>query len=71
MPQDALQQRIIYDDNPAPTFHAPESVGLRRLYVMSPLGVIGAFATGMVHGGVFGMGAVFAKALGRSGAEIS
>ncbi len=62
---------ILLTANPAPKFRAPESVGLRQLYAMSPLGVIGAFATGMVHGGVFGMGAVFAKSLGLSVAEIS
>lgn len=62
---------ILLTANPAPAFRAPSSVGLRRLYEMSPLGVIGAFATGMVHGGVFGMGVVFAKGLGLSVAEIS
>jgi MFS family permease len=62
---------ILLTANPAPAFHAPESVGLRRLYAMSPLGVVGAFATGTVHGAVFGMGAVFAKAVGLSVAEIS
>lgn len=56
---------------PAPTFDAPTPVGLRQLYAISPLGVIGGLATGLTNGVIFGMGAVFGKAAGMSNAEVS
>lgn len=56
---------------PAPNFDAPSPVGLRLLYTISPLGVVGGLATGLSNGVIFGMGAVFGKAAGMSNAEIS
>ncbi|MDH3791239.1 MAG: MFS transporter [Rhodospirillales bacterium] len=56
---------------PAPAFDAPSKVGLLELYRMSPLGVAGAMATGMAHGVLFAMGAVYADRTGLSVAEIS
>ena len=55
----------------APTFDAPTPVSLRRLYSISPLGVVGGLATGLANGVIFGMGAVYGKAAGMSNAEIS
>lgn len=55
----------------APDFSAPSHVGLKRLYEISPLGVFGAFGTGMAHGAAFGMGAVYARNVGLSVGEIS
>lgn len=39
-------------------------LGLRRLYAISPLGVFGATISGLLNGGFFGMGAVFAQRIG-------
>ena len=56
---------------PAPEFDAPAPVGLRQLYRVSPLGVVGAMGTGLAHGVLFGMGAVYAGRIGLSVAQIS
>jgi MFS family permease len=56
---------------PAPSFDAPTPVGLRQLYSISPLGIVGGMVTGLTNGVIFGMGAVYAKAAGLSKAEIS
>jgi len=56
---------------PAPAFGRPHPVGLGELYRASPLGVVGCFGTGIVHGAALGMGAVYAGSAGLSVAEIS
>ena len=56
---------------PAPDFYAPRPVGLRQLYSISPLGVLGMFGTGLAQAIVFGMGAVYARGAGLSIAETS
>ncbi len=56
---------------PAPAFDAPATAGLAALYRVSPLGVIGAMATGMAHGVLFTMGAVYAGRVGLSVAQVS
>ncbi len=56
---------------PTPTFDAPSHVGLRQLYAISPLGLIGSLGTGMAHGVLIGMGAVYAEKAGLSVAQIS
>jgi MFS family permease len=56
---------------PAPAFDAPSKVGLLELYRISPLGVAGAMATGMAHGVLFAMGAVYADRIGLSVAQVS
>ena len=48
----------------APRFDAPEHIGMGALYNASPLGVVGALGIGTLHGGMFGMGAVYANAIG-------
>ncbi|HXH02913.1 MAG TPA: MFS transporter, partial [Candidatus Competibacteraceae bacterium] len=45
--------------------------GLRRLYAISPLAVIGCIGAGLVCGAAYGMGPVFAQSLGLRVAEIS
>ncbi len=62
---------ILLTARPAPDFTAPSSVSLAELYRISPLGVFGALGTGMAHGALFGMGAVFAQSTGMSVAQIS
>ena len=48
----------------APVFEAPESMGARALFRMSPLGVGGAFLVGIAHGALFSMGPVYATRIG-------
>lgn len=56
---------------PAPSFEAPSHVGLKQLYDISPLGVLGCLATGVANGAFVGMGAVYAENIGLSVAQIS
>ncbi len=56
---------------PTPTFETTAKIGIRELYRLSPLGVLGATATGMAHGVLFGMGAVYGDRIGLSVTEIS
>ena len=56
---------------PTPAFDAPATAGLAALYRISPLGVVGAMATGMAHGVLFTMGAVYAGRIGLSVAQVS
>ncbi len=43
----------------------------RRLYEISPVAVIGCTCTGLVSGGLFGMGAIFAQEIGLNLVQIS
>lgn len=56
---------------PAPSFDAPSPVGLRQLYAISPLAMVGGMVTGLTNAVIFGLGAVYAKAAGLSNAEVS
>jgi MFS family permease len=62
---------ILLSQNREPDTSAPEPLGLRQLYRISPLGTLGTFAVGMSHGAVFGMAAVFARGFDLSVAEVS
>ena len=55
----------------APSFDTPENIGIRQLYKVSPLGVMGMFISGMSMGSIFGMGAVYATNTGMSVKEVS
>jgi MFS family permease len=54
-----------------PPFEVLESVGILKLYQVSPLGVFGMFVTGMSIGSFYGMGAVYAAEIGLSVKEVS
>ncbi len=56
---------------PAPAFETTTKISIRELYRLSPLGVSGAAATGMAHGTLFALGAVYGDRIGLSVAEIS
>lgn len=47
------------------------SLGLRRLHAVSPIGVYGAVASGLVNSAFYGMGAVFGQRVGLSEGEIA
>ncbi|MCB1743455.1 MAG: MFS transporter [Gammaproteobacteria bacterium] len=55
----------------APEFSTPSAVSLRGLYAITPFGVVGALATGLTQGSVFGMGAVYAVDVGLTVSQIS
>jgi MFS family permease len=62
---------ISLSSRPAPEFSEPEHLPLKRLFEISPLGLVGAFSNGMGAASVFGMGAVYASAIGMSLPQIS
>jgi MFS family permease len=55
----------------APQVPATARLDMRRLYAISPLGVIGCFGTGVTTGAFWGLAPVFAQGIGLSVAEIS
>lgn len=54
-----------------PAMSTPRDISLGELYRLSPLGVVGILGVGMAHGGLYGMGPVYAAALGLPLAAIS
>ncbi|MDX1609074.1 MAG: MFS transporter [Halofilum sp. (in: g-proteobacteria)] len=62
---------ILLSTNSEPEHSAPDPLNLLQLYRISPLGTVGAFATGMSQGALFGMGAVFARGYDLSVAQVS
>ncbi len=62
---------IALSSRPAPDFDEPEHLPIKKLFKISPLGLIGCFATGIGTGAVFGLGAVFAADIGMSVKQIS
>lgn len=62
---------ILLSTNSEPEHSAPDPLNLAQLYRISPLGTVGAFATGMSQGALFGMGAVFARGYDLSVAQVS
>lgn len=48
---------------PAPTFGTSATMSVIELYKASPLAVIGNGLTGMAHGTIFGLGAIYASAV--------
>ncbi len=55
----------------APDTTSPSILGLRSLYKISPLGVLGTFGVGVAHGTLIGMGMVYAHNKGFSVLQIS
>jgi len=54
---------------PTPSRHVP--LGLGRLYSASPLGIVGATATGLMLGGFYAFGAVYGRRIGLPPANIA
>ena len=55
----------------APSFEAPESIGVHALFRASPLGVGGAFLIGIAHSVLFAMGPVYATRIGLAVDRLS
>lgn len=62
---------IALSSRPAPNFEEPEPLSLKRLYVISPLGLMGCFIVGFGGAAIFGLGAVYASEIGMSIPQIS
>ena len=62
---------ILLTVRPAPVFGAAEKMSVVELYRASPLGVIATVFTGMAHGTIFGLGAVYAARKGFSTEQVS
>lgn len=62
---------ILLSVTPAPAFETTRPMGLRQLFVISPLGVVGTFLLGSGFAAILGMSAVFGALMGLSVAEIS
>jgi len=62
---------ILLSVSRAPDFNTSESVGVRQLFQVSPLGVFGMGVNGAMMGAIFGMGAVYAAEIGLSVRQIS
>ena len=54
---------ILLTVKPAPAFETSSSLSILDLYRASPLAVIGNCLTGMAHGTIFGLGAIYATAV--------
>jgi len=55
----------------APTFETTERLSFRRLYEVSPLGVVGMFLSGGIFSAMFGMASVWGTQAGLNVAQIS
>ena len=62
---------ILLSAGAAPAFTASGRLGLRQLYAISPLGVIGTMGTGLGNSMLVGMGAVYGDRAGLSAVQIS
>lgn len=62
---------ILLSSSPVPMFETARRMTLRRLFETSPLGCVGMFLLGTVFACLFGMGSVYASAVGLTRAEIS
>ena len=62
---------ILVSVSRAPVFDTIQSVSIVQLYRVSPLGVFGMFASGIATGSIFGVGVLYASAVGLGVAEVS
>ena len=56
---------------PGPRPRRSQRLTVAELYRASPLGVVAAALTGVIHGGLFGMGAIYAREIGLEVAEVA
>ena len=62
---------ILLSVTEAPNITNPKNFSLKELFIISPLGFVGAFFTGLTHSAILGYGAVYAAAKGLGLFEIS
>jgi len=61
---------MVTRSNPPPIVPTPP-MSLKRLFGISPTGIVGCLSTGLINGAFWGMGAVFAQMYGMQDREIS
>ncbi|GLQ07022.1 MFS transporter [Sneathiella chinensis] len=57
--------------SPAPSIETPKKLGIRRLFAISPLGVVGMTVVGVAQGAFFSMAAVYGSMIGLTLPQIS
>ena len=62
---------ILISVSPAPEFAEPESVPMRRLYSISPLAMVGMGLQGVTAAMTFGLGSIYATAIGLTSVQAS
>ena len=62
---------ILLSITEAPNITDSKKISLKELFIISPLGFVGAFFTGLAHSAILGYGAVFASVKGLGLFEIS
>ncbi|MGC9368731.1 MAG: MFS transporter [Paracoccaceae bacterium] len=62
---------ILLSISPTPAFDTTKPMSFRRLYEVSPLGVVGIFLMGGVYSALFGMASVYGSEAGLSVGQIS
>jgi len=62
---------ILVSVSPAPAYEITESASVMQMFQVSPLGLVGMFASGIAMGSVFGIGAVYASTIGLNVKEVS
>ncbi len=62
---------LLLSANPAPDFTAPERLGLRALYRLTPLAVFACLGVGLSLSALWGLAAVYAKAIGLTIAQLT
>lgn len=55
---------ILLSISPAPPFETSKPMSIRKVYEVSPLGVVGIFLVGGVYSGIYGMASVYAAGSG-------
>ena len=56
---------------PGPRPRRSRRLTVAELYRASPLGVVAAVLTGLIHGGLFGMGAIYAREIGLDVGQVA
>ena len=56
---------------PGPRPRRAQRLTVAELYRASPLGVVAAVLTGLIHGGLFGMGPIYAREIGLEVGEVA
>jgi len=62
---------LVLSSRQGPSFARPVGLGFRVVFARSPMAVTGVLASGLASGAVFGMGAVYANAVGLSVAQTA
>ena len=62
---------ILLSSTEQPHSESPKYFSLKEFYLVSPLGFVGALATGLSHSAVFGYGAIYASSINLTIFEVS